>query len=142
VLGQSPPGVSRNVLLLDLGFCAAHRENAGRPWLAFEHEVVQDATQIGLMSADVLEEGPGQGPERAAPAAAVARSAERRAKRACKQFGGELWNRVWEKTKEILHKLWKMIALLVWVKEWTVQGQAGAALFGLASASVSVTFGS
>jgi hypothetical protein len=59
-------------------------------------------------------------------------------------LGGEqaCGTKVWKEIKAISRRLWSMIAHLMKVTQWTVTGQAGTGVLGLASASVSVTFGS
>lgn len=51
------------------------------------------------------------------------------------------WTEIWETLKGVGPRLWDMISRLVKVKEWTVTGQVGIPMLGLAQASISVTFG-
>jgi hypothetical protein len=48
---------------------------------------------------------------------------------------------VWDAMKRVLAKLWELTCQLLHVQEWTVGGQVSTPILGLASVTVSVTFG-
>jgi len=54
---------------------------------------------------------------------------------------GAAWQKVREAFERALPSLWNLISRLVRVKEWTVTGQLKSDPFGLAQASISITFG-
>jgi hypothetical protein len=51
------------------------------------------------------------------------------------------WMRVWAILKRVSLRLWSLISHLVKVKEWSVTGEVGTGVLGLAKASISVKFG-
>ena len=103
--------------------------------------IQESAKQLRPVAAEMLRKGAGQPPDLVPAALASDAVLRNEADSARKNFGGRVWDKVWAEVKVISVRLWSMIAHLVKVKEWTVQGQAGGGIFGLASASVSVTFG-
>jgi hypothetical protein len=54
---------------------------------------------------------------------------------------GYSWPAIRLRLKRALKHLWNMIAHLVRVKEWTLEGRLGSDVLGLGSVSVSITFG-
>ncbi len=54
---------------------------------------------------------------------------------------GHLWPEIRRRLKDALKHLWNMIAQLVRVKEWSFQGQVREPVLGLASVTVTITFG-
>jgi hypothetical protein len=52
-----------------------------------------------------------------------------------------LWNRMLDTIKSLSKHLWSMISHLLKVKEWTLSGEAGVSLLGLAKVGITVTFG-
>lgn len=104
-------------------------------------QVMAGTGQILRMTDDMLAKGPAQDPDLAFAATAQAEAVKGETKPARKRWRKPAWDTVWNEVKMILRRLWSMIGHLVQVKEWTVQGQVSTPLFGLGSASVSVTFG-
>jgi hypothetical protein len=104
-------------------------------------QVMTGAAQILGIADEMLSKGAGQDPQLALAATATQAAAKGETRSARKRFAGSLWDMVWGEVKAISRRLWSMIGHLVKVKEWTVQGQVGNNVLGLASASVSVTFG-
>jgi hypothetical protein len=91
-------------------------------------------------SVDLLEAGgSGQGPSAAVAVAAHVEAIRADAETAHNRWKAG-WTRVWEAVKRMLPQLWVLISGLLHVKEWTVSGQLKSDSFGLASASVTVTF--
>ena len=56
-------------------------------------------------------------------------------------MAGPLWDTLWDTLKKVVPRVWSMVWHLVKVKEWTVSGQVGTGLLGLAHAGISITFG-
>jgi hypothetical protein len=52
-----------------------------------------------------------------------------------------MWKKIWATLKTAAPRLWSLISHLVKVKEWSVIGEVGTGVLGLAKASISVTFG-
>ena len=77
----------------------------------------------------------------AVAATATAAMVRDEAKSARRGRSGPIWDAIWQGVKTISRRLWSMIGHLVHVKEWSVQGQVCGSLLGLASASVTITFG-
>jgi hypothetical protein len=52
-----------------------------------------------------------------------------------------LWARFWTCFKMVNRKIWLLIAHLLTPREWSVSGEIGGGLFGMAKANIEVTFG-
>lgn len=85
--------------------------------------------------------GPDQGPELGFRVVSKTRALKEETKQARKRWPRRVWDKIWDKLKTLLPQIWSMISNLLTVKEWTVNGQAGTGLFGLAQVGISVTFG-
>lgn len=85
--------------------------------------------------------GTGQDPSLAAVAAAQQAALASDVKDARKRFATAAWSRIWQALKKVAPHLWALITRLTRVKEWSVTGQLGGGVLGLASAGVTVTFG-
>jgi hypothetical protein len=86
--------------------------------------------------------GAGQDPSMASAAAAQAAAVASDTKYARRRFrDNPAWKRLWQAVKQVAPHLWALISRLVRVKEWSVTGQLGTGVLGLASAGISVTFG-
>jgi hypothetical protein len=123
------------VLLEELG---PSQEPGGQAQTAAELRAV--AEQVPSMAEELLRRGTGQDPGLGLASTATVGAAKSEAGAAHTKFRKKVYETVRDAFAKILHRLWSMIGHLVTVKEWTVQGQAGD-MFGLVSASVSVTFG-
>lgn len=104
--------------------------------------VMADTAQLLRIADELLSRGAGQDLELATAGTATMAVVKGDVKSARRRWPSAVWDRVWDEVKGISRRLWNMVAHLVKVKEWTVQGQAGTGILGLASVSVSVTFGS
>jgi hypothetical protein len=96
--------------------------------------------QAMAAAGEMVDKGAGQDPGLAFASAAEMSTAGSTAKRAKKRWRGT-WDSVWEHVRRLFPLLWSIIGHLVKVREWTVSGQIGGGVFGLAQAGISVTFG-
>jgi hypothetical protein len=105
-----------------------------------ERHEVEYQRLIALLD-EILRRGPNQGPDLGCQAASKAKVLKEETRRARKKWPGRVWDRIWDKLKTVLPRIWSMISSLLTVKEWTISGQAGSTLFGLAQVGISITFG-
>jgi len=110
--------------------------------LAVSDQVLSAVQQMQLELDEMLRKGANQEPGIGFSAVAHAASAKSGTKYARKRWPGHLWDAAWDALRRMFPLLWSIIGHLVKVKEWTVGGQVGTGLLGLAQASISVTFGS
>jgi hypothetical protein len=105
-------------------------------------EIVSEVSRLSKTAHDLVAQGSNQEPDLAFSATAqmtVVRSDLRYAR---KRFSAtSAWTKIWETLTRVAPRLWSLISHLVKVKEWSVTGQVGTGVFGLAQASISVTFG-
>ena len=107
--------------------------------LAERHEA--DWRQLIAEIEEIQRRGANQGPDLGCQAMAKAKALQEETKRARKRWPGRVWDKIWDELKTVLPRIWSMISCLLTVKEWTVNGQAGMPMFGLAQVGISITFG-
>ena len=137
VIAQEVTAITVNLMQLSLAL--NHDESPDE--LRAAGQVQADAAQLLQIADEMLSRGAGQGPDLALAGTATAAAVKREVKSARKHWLSQAWGKVWNHVKAILPHLWSMIAHLVKVQTWTVQGQAGVPVLNLASVSISVTFG-
>ena len=121
---------------------AATRQTVHDQQLGVSAQVLSAVQQMQLEIAEMLRKGTNQDPGLGFSATAHAASARSGTKYARKRWQGPLWDAAWDTLRSrIFPLLWNIIARLVRVKEWTVGGQVGTGVLGIAQASISVTFG-
>lgn len=89
----------------------------------------------------MMERGRGQEPGLGFQATARTTVIREETRRARKKWPARAWDTIWDELKIVLNRIWSMISHLLTVKEWTVNGQVGGGVLGLAQAGISVTFG-
>lgn len=105
-------------------------------------EIQQQLRELHAAVTDFGRKGPGQDPSVAASIAAQQAALASDIEDAGKRFPRKIaWSRIWEAFKRVVPHLWALIAHLTRVKEWSVAGQIGGGVLGLASAGITVTFG-
>ena len=109
--------------------------------LAVSDQVLSAVQQMQHEVDEMFRKGAGQDPGPAFSAVAHATSARSGTKYARKHWPGRLWDTAWDALRRMFPLLWSIIGHLVKVKEWTVGGQVGTGVLGIAQASISVTFG-
>lgn len=92
---------------------------------------------------ELINNGTNQGPGVAYAAQQQATVIDTETTDASQRWPSSAWEKIKAEVKKVLARLWSVISKLVTVKEWTLTGKVGTPglLFGLAEASVSVTFG-
>jgi hypothetical protein len=124
----------------------AIRESAQEQALSEEKATAAEVRQeIGELRETVIglgQKGTGQDPTLAAEAAAQQAVVVSDVRDARKRFPTTAtWSRIWQALKRVAPHLWVLIARLARVTEWSVTGQVGGGVLGLASAGITVTFG-
>jgi hypothetical protein len=111
-------------------------------------QVDTQLARLAEITGSVLAAGPGQDPGVGLAATQLASVTRQEVKSGRAQFGGRTmgggggpWDAAWAWMKRLSRRLWSMLSNLLHVTEWSVTGQVGTGPFGLASASISVTFG-
>lgn len=122
---------------LDLGEKAALEEQVVRA-----EQIAPEVHELKDTASELVARGPDQAPDLAFSATAQMTALRSDVRRARKRYSGNsAWKRIWEMLKELPQRLLSLISHLVKVKEWSVTGQVGTGVLGLAQASISVTFG-
>jgi hypothetical protein len=104
-------------------------------------QVLAEAQQTQLRVDEMLSKGAEQNPGSGFAATAHAASARSGTKYARKRWPGRWWDTAWEALQKVFPLLWSIIANLLKVQQWTVTGQVGIPVLGMAQAGISVTFG-
>lgn len=120
---------------------AATLQSGQEPQLESAAQALSEVQQMRREVAEMLQRGAGQDPGLGFSAAAHVASARSNIKYAKKRWPGRLWDAAWDTLRRMFPLLWSIIGNLVKVKEWTVGGQIGTGVLGIAQASISVTFG-
>lgn len=101
-----------------------------------------DVAQLKTTVRTLWQRGLDQEPDLATSATAQMAAIQSDVRYARKQFPSTpVWARIWKTLKRAAPRLWSMICGLLKVKEWSVTGQVGTPVLGLAQAGISVTFG-
>jgi hypothetical protein len=124
-------------LELDLKNVADHADRDAQ--MTMQRELMFELDRLRDCVDRLAAGGRGQGPSAAVAASTQAEAVRADAETAHSRWGAA-WSRVWESVKRMLPRLWVLISQLLHVSEWTVGGQLKSDPFGLASASVTVTF--
>jgi hypothetical protein len=104
--------------------------------------VASDVAQLKTTVRALWERGLDQEPDLATSATAQMAAIQSDVSYARNQFPSTpVWGRIWKTLKRAAPRLWSMICGLLKVKEWSVTGQVGIPVLGLAQAGLSVTFG-
>jgi hypothetical protein len=109
---------------------------------ALAEQIVPEVRLLTGTARKLVARGTDQEPDLAFSAAAqmtALKSDLRFAKK--RYFQNRAWAKVWAALKRAAPRLWSLISHLVKVKEWSVTGEVGTGVLGLARASISVTFG-
>ena len=105
----------------------------------------QIAPQVGQLKGaaeELVAHGLDQTPDLAFSATAQMTALQNEVRYARKRYrANRAWAKIWGALKRIAPRLWSLISHLVKVKEWSVTGQVGTGVLGLAQASICVTFG-
>jgi hypothetical protein len=105
-------------------------------------QIAPEVHQLKDTANELVARGPDQAPDLAFSATAQMSALRSDVRRARKRFSANrVWKSVWDMLKELPQRLLSLISHLVKVKEWSVTGQVGTGMLGLAQASISVTFG-
>ena len=101
-----------------------------------------EVDQLKDVARELVKRGLDQAPDLAFSATAQMTVLRTDVRRARKRFSANsAWKRIWDLLKGLPQRLLSLISHLVKVKEWSVTGQVGTGMLGLAQASISVTFG-
>jgi hypothetical protein len=105
-------------------------------------QIVPEVDQLKDVARELVKRGLDQAPDLAFSATAQMTVLRTDVRRARKRFSANsAWKRIWDLLKGLPQRLLSLISHLVKVKEWSVTGQVGTGMLGLAQASISVTFG-
>ena len=103
--------------------------------------VVLLSTRLERMVGALMEQGPDQDPGTGAAAMQTTEMLADEVQAAESANPRSMWVRVLDMIKSVSKHLWSMISHLLKIKEWTVSGDGGLSLLGLAKVGISVTFG-
>jgi hypothetical protein len=104
--------------------------------------IMPEVRQLAGTARELVARGPDQKPDMAFSAAAQMTALGSEVRYARKRYTANMvWSKIWATLKRVAPRLWSLISHLVKVKEWSVTGQVGTGVLGLAQASISVTFG-
>ena len=104
-------------------------------------DIRQEVRELREAVSALAQGGTGQDPRLAAVAAAQQAALASDVRDSRKRFRTAAWSRIWQALKKVAPHLWALITRLTRVKEWSVTGQLGGGVLGLASAGITVTFG-
>jgi hypothetical protein len=105
-------------------------------------QMAPEVRRLADTARELVAQGPDQAPDLAFSATAQMTALRSDIRRARKRFSANsAWKKIWDMLKDLPKRLLSMISHLVKVKEWSLTGQVGTGVLGLAQASISVTFG-
>jgi hypothetical protein len=110
--------------------------------LVLAEQIAPTVSQLKGVAEELVADGLDQTPDLAFTATAQMTALQSEVRYARKRYrANRAWGKIWGALKRIAPRLWSLISHLVKVKEWSVTGQVGTGVLGLAQASIRVTFG-
>jgi hypothetical protein len=105
-------------------------------------QIAPEVRQLTGTATELVAQGTDQEPDLAFSAAAQMAALRSDLRFAKKRYSvNRAWKKIWEVLTRAAPRLWSLISHLVKVKEWSVTGEIGTGVLGLAQARISVTFG-
>jgi hypothetical protein len=110
--------------------------------LALAEQIAPEVRLLTGTATELVAQGTDQEPDLAFSAAAQMAALRSDLRFAKKRYSvNRAWKKIWEVLTRAAPRLWSLISHLVKVKEWSVTGEIGTGVLGLAQARISVTFG-